>query len=67
MTTNIIELLGWYIYNSINHHIMTTHPIHFIKSINIFYDGIPTYSKILEQRRRRMKNYLDSKNRKIIF
>ncbi len=64
---NIIELLGWYIYNSINHHIMTTHPINFIKTINIFYDGIPTYSKILEQRRRRMKNYLDSKNRKTIF
>jgi hypothetical protein len=46
---------------------MTTHPINFIKTINLFCDGIPTYSKILEQRRRRMKNYLDSKNRKIIF
>ena len=64
---NIIDLLCWHIYNAINHHIINTHPIQFIKSINIFFDGIPTYSKIIEQRRRRVKNYLNSKNKKKLF
>lgn len=64
---NIIDLLSWHIYNSINHHIINTHPIQFIKTINMFFDGIPTYSKIIEQRRRRVKSYLDSKNRKKLF
>ncbi len=62
-----INLLTYHVYNKLNHHIISTHNIQFIKSINIFFDGIPTYSKILEQRRRRMKTYLDSKNRKTIF
>jgi hypothetical protein len=64
---NIVEILGWYLFNSLKNNINTTHVIKFIKTINIFFDGIPTYSKILEQRRRRMKNYIDSKNRKKIF
>ncbi len=64
---NIVELLCWHIYNKINHNIINTHPIQFIKTINIFFDGIPTYSKIIEQRRRRVKNYLDSINRKSLF
>ncbi len=64
---NVIDLLSWHIYDTINHHIINTHPIQFIKTINFFFDGIPTYSKIIEQRRRRVKNYLDSKNRKKLF
>lgn len=67
LDNNIVELLGWHIYNNLNHHIINTHPLQFIKTINLFFDGIPTYSKILEQRRRRVKNYLDSKNRKKLF
>ena len=67
LNNNIVELLGWHIYNSLNHHIINTHQLQFIKKINIFFDGIPTYSKIIEQRRRRVKNYLDSKNRKKLF
>ena len=67
LDNNIVELLGWHIYDKLNHHIINTHQLQFIKSINIFFDGIPTYSKIIEQRRRRVKNYLDSKNRKQLF
>ena len=67
LDNNIVELLGWHIYDKLNHHIINTHQLQFIKSINIFFDGIPTYSKIIEQRRRRVKNYLDSKNRKKLF
>jgi hypothetical protein len=61
------DLLINHLYNNLNHHIIRTHNLQFIKSINLFFDGIPTYSKILEQRRRRMKTYLDAKNRKKIF
>ena len=64
---NVIKLLNWYLYNTINHHIISSHPLQFIKSINLFFDGIPTYAKIIEQRRRRVKNYLESKNRKKLF
>ena len=64
---SINDLLYWSIYKNICDNITKTHPLEFIQSINIFLDGIPAYSKIIEQRRRRMKNYIDSKNRKKIF
>ena len=35
----------------------------FISNIVLFFDSIPSYSKILEQRKRRKKNYLESQNR----
>lgn len=64
---NINKLLFFYIYDKINFCINNIHDIEFIKSINIFFDGIPSYSKIIEQRKRRFKNYLESKNRKKYF
>jgi hypothetical protein len=64
---NINQLLFFYIYENIIFCIENIHDINYIKSINIFFDGIPTYSKIIEQRKRRLKNYIESKNRKKEF
>ena len=61
---NIENIIQIHLLHSLINSIDTTHVQEFIKSINIFFDGIPAYSKILEQRRRRMKTYLDSKNKK---
>jgi hypothetical protein len=43
------------------------HYIDSVKCINMFFDGIPSYSKILEQRKRRLKSYLDSIKKKKKF
>lgn len=38
-----------------------------IQTVGVFIDGIPSYSKILEQRRRRVKNYYEATSRKEKF
>ena len=38
--------------------------LEFVDEVVLFFDSIPSYSKILEQRKRRLKNYLESQNRK---
>ena len=43
------------------------HDINFIQSLLIFFDGIPSLSKIIEQRRRRINTFLESSEKKRIF
>jgi len=61
------DILYEKILNKIINYIDNKHIIKFIKSISIFFDGIPSYSKILEQTRRRLTNYLESQTRKKVF
>uniref|UniRef100_A0A6C0J6M7 Xrn1 N-terminal domain-containing protein n=1 Tax=viral metagenome TaxID=1070528 RepID=A0A6C0J6M7_9ZZZZ len=55
------------IFNYLINVINKTHIIDVIKTINIFFDGIPTYAKIIEQRKRRTKNYLESVEKKKLY
>ena len=52
------------IITSINHYIKHLHNFDYIISLCLFFDGIPSLSKIIEQRRRRIKNYLESNKKK---
>lgn len=67
----INEIINIILYDKILKFILLTlnsiNNSYFIKYINIFFDGIPTFSKMLEQRKRRCVNYLNSINKKKIY
>ena len=63
----VFKVLYWKIFYKLCEWIENYHHIKFVDSINIFLDGIPSYSKILEQRRRRSKNFLEANIRKKNF
>jgi hypothetical protein len=63
--TNVINnIVSKKILNLIVYNINKIHCVELIQYINIIFDGIPSYSKILEQRRRRLKNYIESTEKK---
>jgi len=68
---NNTSLLEFVIFEKINStiikYINNLHEINFIQSISLFFDGIPSYSKIIEQRKRRIKNYLESMEKRNLF
>lgn len=66
--TTILELVIYEkIVNVMIDLIEKIHNTSFIQSLSIFFDGIPSISKVIEQRRRRIKNYLESIEKKALF
>lgn len=55
------------IINVLIEYVEKIHHVNFIQNISIFFDGIPSFSKVIEQRRRRIKNYAESNEKKILF
>lgn len=65
---SIIELVIYEkIINMMTDYINQIHNPSFIQTLSIFYDGIPSVSKIIEQRRRRIKNFIESNQKKVLF
>jgi hypothetical protein len=66
--TSILELIIYEkILNTIINYIKKFSYQNMIESICIFFDGIPSLSKIIEQRKRRIRNYLESNEKKTQF
>lgn len=65
---SILELVIYEkIVNVMINYVDKIHNTSFIQSLSIFYDGIPSMSKVIEQRRRRIKNFIESSEKKILF
>lgn len=65
---SIVELVVYEkIINVLIKYIEDIHYINFVQSLSIFYDGIPSFSKVIEQRKRRIKNFLEANKKKELF
>ena len=64
---NYIQIIFNYIFYQIVEWIEKIHTDNFIKSVYLFIDGIPSTSKIFEQRRRRVKNNFEGIYRRSNF
>lgn len=64
LENNINNILYHKILLYLSSNIHSIYAVDFIKSINIFFDGIPSFAKIIEQRKRRVNNYKESLFRK---
>ena len=62
--TILNNIIAMKLFDKIQNNIIKLHNIELIKYINIIFDGIPSYSKILEQRRRRLRNHIESIEKK---
>ncbi len=58
------DLLSNYTCSKLKNILENLFELKFSKEVILFFDSIPSYSKILEQRKRRIKNYIESQNRK---
>jgi hypothetical protein len=58
------ELLSKYTSKKLETILDNLFELKFTGDVILFFDSIPSYSKILEQRKRRIKNYMESQNRK---
>jgi hypothetical protein len=65
--TNLELVIYQKIVKTIIDYIDNLHNIEFVNTISIFFDGIPSFSKVIEQRRRRIKNYIESNEKKKLF
>jgi hypothetical protein len=65
--SNIDNILFSKIFYKLDDWIKNFHNLDYVKDIIIFFDGIPSYAKILEQRRRRCKNYFETEIRRELF
>ena len=68
VSLSILELVTYEkIINTLVEYINKIHNVQFIQTISVFNDGIPSFSKVIEQRRRRIKNFLESNEKKDLF
>ena len=60
----VFDIICDYYVEYVNEKILGMHNLDFLKDFYLIFDGIPSGFKIIEQRRRRLKNFLESQLRK---
>lgn len=59
------KVLSYYYLKYIEEKVLSLHYLDFIKSFYIIFDGIPSMPKVMEQKRRKLKNFVESTIRKL--